>query len=162
MELDLTLRIILAKPPAGVDFGIQSGKGSDYKTLSVQRSTGKDLTFECSIKVKGTTADSLPRYVGPVAQGPPTGRFIYIDVGTYAGQSDTEWSRRIKVPLEGITSKLIEEAQANSKPVLEARIPGTDRKGGPSCGTVKPVDGWKLTGDVPKKISGGKKRGLSS
>jgi hypothetical protein len=28
--------------------------------------------------------------------------------------------------------------------VLEARIPGTAKDGGPSCATVQPLDGWKL------------------
>ena len=31
-----------------------------------------------------------------------------------------------------------------SQAVLEARVPGTGKDGGPSCATVKPVDGWKL------------------
>ncbi len=37
-DIVLPLRIILVDPPPGVDFGIQEGKGNDYKTISVKRS----------------------------------------------------------------------------------------------------------------------------
>ena len=30
---------------------------------------------------------------------------------------------------------------------LEARIQGTDPDGGPSCATVKIIDGWKVVSD---------------
>jgi hypothetical protein len=144
MEIDLPLRIVLEKPPTGVDFGIQMGKGNDYRTISVQRSTRKDLVFECSVTVKDNRADGLPNFVGPVSQGPQTDRFVYIDVGTYAGQENTQWSRRIKLPLHGITWEQINEAKDDPKAVLEARIPGMNGKGEPSCGTVRPVGGWTL------------------
>lgn len=41
----------------------------------------------------------LPNSLGPFAQGPPAARFVYVDVGTYAGQKNTPWARRMKVPL---------------------------------------------------------------
>ena len=53
--------------------------------------------------------------------GPPTERFVYVDIGTYAGQKDTLWSRRLKVPLSGITWGLINKVAANPGAVLEAR-----------------------------------------
>ncbi|MDP4263249.1 MAG: DUF5990 family protein [Bacteroidota bacterium] len=28
--------------------------------------------------------------------------------------------------------------------MLETNVAGTDKDGGPNCGTVKPFDGWKL------------------
>ena len=34
----VTLRIVLVDPPTGVDFGIQEGKGNEYKTIAIQRS----------------------------------------------------------------------------------------------------------------------------
>lgn len=33
MESELNLRIVLEKPTAGVDFGLQKGCGNDYETL---------------------------------------------------------------------------------------------------------------------------------
>ncbi len=32
-------------------------------------------------------ADGRPRLLGPYVQGPPAGRFVYLCVGQYAGQS---------------------------------------------------------------------------
>ena len=37
-EIVVPLRIVLVDPPSGVDFGIQEGKGNEYKTIAVQRS----------------------------------------------------------------------------------------------------------------------------
>ena len=75
--------------------------------------------------VKG---EKTPVFGGAIAQGPPAERYLYLDIGTYAGQRNTPWSRRLKVPLTGITWKLIASAS-----VLVARIPGTGKDGGPSC-----------------------------
>ena len=143
METELPLRIVLVAPPAGVDFGVQDGKGNDYTTIQKQRSKGADLTFEFTLTVKDNREDGLPNFLGPLAQGPTTGRFIYIDIGKLAGQPDSCWERRIKVPLGGITWEMIQQVSSDSKLVLEARLPGTGKDGGPSCATVKPAEGWK-------------------
>ena len=140
-EAEVRLRIFLVAPPADVDFGIQEGKGSDYITIQKQRSKDADLTFEFTVTVKDNRDDGLPNFLGPLAQGPTTGRFIYIDIGKSAGQFDSCWERRIKVPLGGITWGMIEKA--SEKLVLEARLPGTGEDGGPSCATVEPTEGWK-------------------
>lgn len=144
MEAEIRLRIVLVAPPAGVDFGIQEGKGNDYTTIQKQRSKGADLTFEFTVMVKDNRDDGLPNFLGPLAQGPTTGRFIYIDIGRLAGQSDSCWDRRIKVPLVGITWEVIENVYADPKLVLQARLPGTGKDGGPSCATVKPTEGWMV------------------
>ena len=41
-------------------------------------------------------------------------------------------------PLEGVPGKMIRTGG-----VLEARVPGTGRDGGPSCATIKDFEGWK-------------------
>ncbi|MGI8734979.1 MAG: DUF5990 family protein [Pyrinomonadaceae bacterium] len=143
MEHELTLRIVLEKPPAGVDFGLQKGKGNSYDTIQTQRSEGKDLHFEFPVRSKATGKDSIPNFLGSFVQGPTGERFVYIDIGTYAGQTETCWSRRLKVPLRGITWEMINEA-AEGKSILETRVLGTGRDGSPTCATVKPFPGWKL------------------
>ena len=143
MEREVTCRIVLESPPAGVDFGLQQGHGSDYETVQTQRSKTGDLRFEFGVRVKeGKTGE--PIFLGPFTQGPPQERFVYLDIGTYAGQTNTPWSRRLKIPLRGITWRMIEQA-SDSGAVLETHVPGTGRDGGPSCATVKPFAGWKLT-----------------
>src|SRR5438874_35757 len=123
MESEVRLRIVLVAPPAGVDFGVQDGKGNDCTTIQKQRSKGADLTFEFTVTVKDNREDGLPNFLGPLAQGPTTGRFIYIDIGKLAGQSDSCWERRIKAPLVGISWDMIEKASADPKLILEARLP---------------------------------------
>jgi len=125
--MDISLRILLKNPTAGVDFGLQKGRGSKYEVVQKQRSTGEDLKFEFTAGVK-TDKDGAPDFSGPFVQGPRGDRYFYIDIGTYAGQVNTCWSRRLKVPLSCITSDLID-----SNSTLIADIPGTGRDGGPSC-----------------------------
>jgi uncharacterized protein DUF5990 len=144
MESDLPIRLVLVDPPPGVDFGIQHGSGSDYETDFVQQRKHGDVTFDFFLNVADNRKDGLPNFKGPFAQGPVAGRFIYVDVGTYAGQKDTQWSRRMKVPLQGITWALIKQVTRNPGHKLLARIPGTGKDGGPSCATVKLLGPWQV------------------
>lgn len=137
MAQELTLRIILEQPPLGIDFGLQKGAGSNYEPVQKQRSKGQDLIFEFQPSIRQGVSDSMATLGGPFVQGPPRQRFVYIDIGTYAGQSDSSWSGRLKVPLEGIPARSLRTGG-----VLEARVPGTGRNGGPNCATVKDFDGW--------------------
>lgn len=143
-EFVVPLRIVLVDPPPGVDFGIQEGKGNDYRTIAVQRSKAGNLALECTIHVKGDRTDGPPNFAGPISQGPPNGRFIYIDIGKSAGQVDSCWQRRIKVPLEGISWEMVDSVVEKPKRCLQARIPGTGKDGGPICATVKPSKGWTV------------------
>ena len=143
MERELKLRIILEKPPADVDFGLQKGRGNEYEVIQKQRSTAKDLTFEFDVRVKDSPKEDQPTFLGPFVQGPPAERFVYIDIGTCAGQADSCWSRRLKIPLRGITWEIVDRMLADPKSILETRVPGTGKDGGPSCATVKPFEGWK-------------------
>jgi hypothetical protein len=141
MEPDVLIRLVLLDPPAGVDFGIQRGSGAGYEALFVQQRREGDISFEFPLTISEGGKGVSPKFGGPFVQGPPAARFVYVDVGTYAGQKDTPWSRRIKVPLQGITWALIRKG---GKPGyrIAARIPGTGKDGGPNCATVEPLGDW--------------------
>lgn len=143
MSQELPLRIILVSPPAGVVFGIQKGTGSHYETIFLQESDSNDLQFDFKILLKETKTSSYS-FAGPIVQGPPTERFIYIDIGTAAGQTNSEWTRRLKIPLRDIPFETIQQILNNSSLVLETRVPGTGKDGGPNCATVKPFSGWQM------------------
>ena len=143
MDPELRLRMILEAPPAGIDFGLQKGKGSNYETIQVQHSTLNNLVFEFAILVKASN-NSQPDFKGPFVQGSVGERFVYIDIGTYAGQKDTAWSRRLKIPLKGITTDMIDKVLHDSSQVLVTRVAGTGKDGGPNCATVKPFAGWQV------------------
>ena len=144
MNQELTLKIVLENPPSGVDFGLQKGSGSKYETIQIQRSGDKNLQFEFPITVI-LNKDGLPNFLGVFVQGPPSQRFIYIDIRTYAGQKETAWSRRLKIPLTGINWNTINELATNANKILEAKVPGTGRDNGPNCATVKPFAGWHIS-----------------
>jgi len=141
-EPAVRFRIVLEAPPPGVDFGVQHGRGSIYETVETRRSTGGDLTFEFTLQVRNPASDTAIDFAGPPVQGPRGQRFVYLDVGTMAGQIDSPWTRRIKIPLTGITPALVRKATAAG--ILETRVPGTGRDGTPACATVKPFAGWTL------------------
>jgi hypothetical protein len=138
----ITLRLTLEKPTAGVDFALQKGRGRPFTVDQKQRSSGRDLKFEFPVTVK-TGKDGAPDFAGPYVQGAAGERFFYINIGTFAGQEETPWSRRLKVPLY-----LIGWAEIESGKTLVAGIPGTTRDGGPSCAyewrkRVDPSWQWK-------------------
>lgn len=143
MNQEIALIITLESPTAGVDFGIQKGSGSKYETHQIQRSGKEDLQFSLKITLKSKIGNP-PDFSGPMVQGPPGNRFIYIDIGTAAGQIGTLWSRRLKIPLKGIAISIVEELQADPRKILETKIAGTGKDGGPNCGTVKPFPGWQV------------------
>jgi hypothetical protein len=143
MKQEIPIRIILENPPSGVDFGIQKGKGNPYETIQKQRSGKDDLCFECSIGVK-TSPTTAPDFTGPLVHGPISERFIYVDIGTCAGQFDSVWSRRLKIPLRDISPETIKLLLEGFSLVLETKVPGTGKDGGPNCATVKPFSGWFL------------------
>ena len=142
MDQELNFRIVLESPPPGVDYGLQKGGGNDFEVTQKQRSKTGDLQFEFSARVK-EGKDGSPVFLGPFVQGPPQERFVYLDIGTYAGQTDTPWSRRMKIPLRGITWDFVKQSSKPSH-VLETHVPGTGKDGSPSCATVKPFAGWKV------------------
>lgn len=133
-------RIVLEAPPAAVDYGLQKGRGSIYETVQTQRSDGGDLRFEFDAEVRASGA--AMDFRGPFVQGPAGGRFVYLDIGTYAGQTGTPWGRRLKVPLAGITPEMIRRAVRGG--VLEASVAGTGRDGTPACASIKDFAGWNV------------------
>jgi len=144
MNQEIALRIILESPPADVDFGLQKGSGNNYETILKQRSGKNDLCFQFSILVK-ETRNAAYSFGGPFVQGPPNERFIYIDIGTAAGQLNAAWSRRLKVPLRDISPQTIAQLLANPSLVLQTKVAGTGKDGGPNCATVKPFAGWQVS-----------------
>jgi hypothetical protein len=144
MNRALSIRIILESPPTGVDFGIQKGSGNKYETILKHRSDNNDLCFEFDISIKESKT-TLHNFAGPYVQGPPNERFIYIDIGTAAGQLNSVWTRRLKIPLRDISSETIKQILADSSLILETKVPGTGKDGGPNCATVKPFSGWYVS-----------------
>ena len=146
MICSLPLRITVVKPLRDVPLCLQQGKDELVPPSAV---SGEQVSFDFTVNIANDRTNGPPNFRGPYVQGPPAGRFIYINAGTYAGQADSCWSRRAKVPLAGITWELIEEVLSKSGAVLEARIAGTAGDGGPACATVRLLaGGWQVLNDA--------------
>ena len=142
MDRELPIRVIVIEPPQGVVFAMQCGKD---KLLPPSKGSAKSLVFELSVRIAERETGKAPNVLGPYAQGKPDDRFLYVNSGTMAGQQDSRWTRRAKIKTEGITWKLVEQTFATPGAVLEVRIDGHAKDGGPCCATVPLVDGtWKV------------------
>ena len=139
-EQVLTLRITVVDPPADVEFQVQHGR---HELTAPVRVTAGAIVFEFPVRV-GARPNGEPNFLGPYAQGPPDGRFVYVNSGTLAGQSDSCWTRRAKVPLTPIGWPLIDRAR-QQRGVLEVSFKGTGRDGGPTCASVKlEASAWRV------------------
>jgi hypothetical protein len=121
-----------------VMYALQDGDETPVRQVV---STGADLTFDVPLRV-AEGADG-PRFLGPYVRREGLRRFVYFRVGVSAGQHDSPWSRRGKIFITDIPETLLRRA-LESGHALAATFPGSDRKGEPSCATVRPLDGWRL------------------
>lgn len=126
-------------------FQMQRGQGGKVDLVSPAHVSQDSQAFDFALRV-GERPDGQPNFLGPFAQGPPDGRFVYVNSGTLAGQANSCWTRRAKVHLSGITRQMIEQVLADPEAVLEARIWGLAKDGGPACATVPILDGgWQIS-----------------
>jgi hypothetical protein len=133
-DQNVALRIVVENPP--VRFAVQRGKD---ELLEATSANAKQQVFDFSVRARDD-GSGAPNFLGPFAQGPAGGRFVYVNSGTMGGDMDADWQRRAKVPLSGITWTMIKKGS-----VIEARIEGRARDGGPACATVPLLGGgWKV------------------
>jgi hypothetical protein len=113
--------------------------------LAPARADRNAIAFDFSVRLAAAPAAAAPNFLGEFAQGPRGGRFVYVNSGARAGQTGTPWDRRAKISLESITSTQVKAVLAKPGLVLEARIAGTGRDGGPACATVPLLGaGWQV------------------
>jgi uncharacterized protein DUF5990 len=140
---DLPIRITVERPPAGVAIQVQRGRDG---LLPPSRSSRQSISFDLVVRLGNPRTPGTLRFLGEFAQGPAASRFVYVNSGARAGQRDTCWDRRAKVALGGITPAQVLRVLADKRLVLEARIAGTARDGGPMCASVPLLgDGWAVT-----------------
>lgn len=142
MPQELPIRITVVHPPKGVTFCVQRGKAALLPPSHADETT---LTFDFTVRVGAQQADGSPNFLGPFTQGTPQERFVYVNAGTLAGQAASTWTRRAKVKLAGITQAMIETVFATPGAVIEARIAGKAKDGGPPAASVLLLgNGWQV------------------
>ncbi|MGA0545194.1 DUF5990 family protein [Brevundimonas sp. VNH65] len=132
-EAPVTLRLTIADPVPGVRYSLQQ----DDAPFEPITAGDAPLSFDVPVRL----ADD-GRLLGPfVRREGKERRFVYIRIGTSAGDHASEWSRRAKIDIHNIPPALLDRARAGA--VLEARLPGRGKDGTPACATVRPLEEWR-------------------
>ena len=132
-DTPITLRLTIADPVPGVRYSLQKDD-APFEPV-----TAKDapLSFDVPIRL---SADN--RFLGPfVRREGPARRFVYIRIGTSAGDHASPWSRRAKIDIHDIPPALLDQARGGR--VLEVVLPGRGKDGSPACATVRPNAPWR-------------------
>lgn len=141
---ELPLRITVVDPLPGVRLRLQSGRAD---LVAPTAESPSEVSFDFSVRVGAPLPDGRPNFLGPFTQGPPAGRFVYVNAGQRAGQPGTPWDRRAKIPLGGITAKQVAAVLRSPGACLEVRYPGRGRDGGPTCASVRLApEAWGIRG----------------
>jgi hypothetical protein len=131
----ITLRLTIQDPLPGVAYSLQTQKSEPVGAVLAQ---GEPVSFEVPVRVAPGR-----KFLGDyVRREGPERRFVYIAIGAQAGQCPSDWSRRAKIDIHTLPPDLLEKALAGR--VLEARLPGRDKDGGPACATLRPLGGWRV------------------
>ena len=140
MPQPLTLRLTVRRPVPGVLLRVQRGRDA----LAAPAAESADaVTFELRVEAE-VRPDGAVACRGPEVQGPPAGRFVYVNAGTYAGQADAAFGRRAKVPLAELRAAVVTAALARPGAVVAGAIDGRARDSGPAAATVPLLgDGWQ-------------------
>jgi hypothetical protein len=138
----LALRITVVDPPPKIAWALQLGRD---ELVQPTASSGGRVSFEFQLEVVAGDSAGAFRLRGPAVQGRPGERFVYLCVGSYAGQVGAPASGRAKISLEGITRQLLDAVRARGSGVLEAEFAGTARDGGPARASVPLLgEGWRV------------------
>ncbi len=128
----ILFRIRIEQPVIGVRHSLQA---KDDQPLDPQTSlAGEPLIFDFPVRI-----GPGPKFFGDqVRREGPVRRFVYIRVGTLAGDPSSPWSRRMKIDIHDIEQDLLDRAAAGGG-VIETVVGGTGKDDTPSCATVRPT-----------------------
>jgi hypothetical protein len=133
-QSEIRARIVIEQPVPGVLHSLQE----DDAPLDPKRSkAGEPLEFDFPLRIAPG-----PKFFGPqVRREGPVRRFVYIRIGTAAGDRASPWTRRMKIDIHDIDPALLDKAMKGG--VLEGTIDGTAKDGSPACATIRPVN-WRV------------------
>ena len=137
-QTEIRARIVIEQPVAGVLHSLQEG---DDAPLDPKRSkAGEALSFDFPLRIE-RTAEGTKFFGKQVRREGPVRRFVYIRIGTCAGQLTSPWTRRMKIDIHDIDPALIDAAIAGA--TLAGTVNGTLPDGSPACATIRPVT-WRV------------------
>jgi hypothetical protein len=121
-----------------IHVGLQRrGKRDELLGLTPGDAPAATWTIECQLgsalaDQSGPAADVK----GPYIQGPPGGRFIYLNWVTVDDAGGLSLFRRAKLWIDGVPPAVLDEAARTGLPV--GRLGLTDPKGNPTCSAGRP------------------------
>jgi hypothetical protein len=121
--------------PAGhfnIHVGVQR-RGKPGELLGVVPGDSPGVTWTLDATVT-PSADGDLDLKGPYIQGPPGGRFIYLNWGTVDAPGTFTMFRRAKLRLDAVPAEVLRSAQDQG--VLVARVMLTDPRGNPVCASL--------------------------
>lgn len=126
----VTLRLTIDDPVPGVRYSLQK----DDMPFEPVTAGDDPVSFDVPV-----TLQPDGRMTGPfVRREGPTRRFVYIRIGTSAGDHASVWSRRAKIDIHDIPPALLVPGA-----LLEVHLPGRGKDGSPACATVRRLGEWK-------------------
>ena len=137
-ERSILARVRVADPLPGCTYALLQWDGSIDQ---VQVADLDALEFTAAITLRLTAENTLDPH-GLHVHGARGDRFLYVCSGTLAGDAASSWTRRAKVPLEGIETEVPRALEA-MPPLIGATIAGRSRDGGPACASVALIEPWK-------------------
>ena len=130
----IRLRLTIDDPVPGVRYSLQKDD------MPYEPATADDGPISFHVPI---TLHDDGRMTGPfVRREGKTRRFVYLRIGTSAGDHASEWSRRAKIDVHDIPPPLLEAARGGA--MLEVGLPGRGKDGTPACATVRPVRAWAV------------------
>eukprot|EP01037_Dinobryon_pediforme_P014908 gene14908-15046_t len=131
----VTLRLTIEDPFPGVAYSLQNKRNEPVGAVIAGDGP---LSFDAQVRVAPG-----PKFHGDLVRSEgPVRRFVYIAIGQSAGQHGSVWTRRAKIDIHLLPAPVLEQALAGA--VLEVRLPGKAKDGGPACATVRPTHDWRV------------------
>ena len=132
-DTPITLRLTISDPVPGVRYSLQK----DDAPFEPVTAADASLSFDVPVRLSDDN-----RFLGPfVRREGPARRFVYIRIGTSAGDHTSPWSRRAKIDIHDIPPTLLDRAREGR--TLEIVLPGRGKDGSPACATVRPTTPWR-------------------
>jgi hypothetical protein len=138
--------------PAGhfnIHVGVQ--RRGRPELLGVVRGDSPSVTWTLDAMVTAAPGGEVD-LKGPYIQGPPGGRFIYLNWLTVDAPGTFTVFRRAKLMLDAVSPEVLRRAREQG--VLVARVTLTDAKGYPTCASVRPpFIEWSAAPAAPADLS---------
>jgi hypothetical protein len=120
-----------------IHVGVQRrGKREELLGLTPGDARAATWTIECQLTGNADPDSFAADIKGPYVQGPPGGRFIYLNWVTVDEAGLARLFRRAKLWLDGVPPAVLGEAGRTG--LLIGRLALTDAKGNPTCAACRP------------------------